>query len=174
MVRCFRKYLLLRLFRGAVLLTAFCVPVFVFGEGIEVGRPAPNFSRPTLAGSPFQFSTVRGKVVLLNFWASWCGPCLVEMPKFAEWQKLYGADGLQIVGVSMDDERGAASEVYRKYKLNYPAVMGDAKLGDLYGGVLGLPVTYLIDRNGVVRYAHNGITDLGALEAEIKEMLGIH
>lgn len=132
---------------------------------------APNFSRQTLNNQNFTLTSLRGKVVLLNFWASWCGPCRIEMPTFAVWQREYGAQGLQIVGVSMDDEERDARDIYGRYKLNYPVVMGDAKLGELYGGVLGLPVTYLIDRHGVIRYRHEGIVDLNAMEGELKTLL---
>jgi thiol-disulfide isomerase/thioredoxin len=113
----------------------------------------------------------RGKVVLLNFWATWCAPCLAEAPRLAEWQRKYGGrHGLQILGVSMDDDAGPVREAYRKYGLNYPVVMGDEKIGELYGGILGLPVTFLIDRNGRIRFKHEGATDLDVLEREIREL----
>ena len=87
----------------------------------------------------------RGRVVLLNFWATWCAPCQIEMPRFSAWQARYGPEGLQVVGVSMDDEEAPVRSLVKKRKVDYPIVMGDEKLGLLYGGILGLPVT-LSDR----------------------------
>lgn len=92
----------------------------------------------------------------MTFWATWCGPCLTEMPSFAAWEASYGGRGLQVIGVSMDDTDAPVRAFLRKQHLNYPVVMGDADLGELYGGVLGLPVTYLIDRSGIIRFQHQG------------------
>jgi thiol-disulfide isomerase/thioredoxin len=114
----------------------------------------------------------RGKVVLLNFWATWCTPCLAEVQHFAQWQRRYGGQrGLQVVGVSMDDEEPPVRAVYQRYGLNYPVVMGDERLGELYGGVLGLPVTLLIDETGKIRFKHVGATDLNIIEREIQGLL---
>ncbi len=136
------------------------------------GRLAPDFSRMSLDHREIVLAAFRGKVVLLNFWATWCEPCLFEVPRFAEWQRKYGGRrGLQIVGVSMDDDEAPVRAAYRKYRLNYPVVMGDEKLGELYGGVLGLPLTFLIDGNGRIRFEHEGATDLDVLEREIRELL---
>jgi len=134
-------------------------------------RVAPDFSRTDLDKREIRLSAYRGKVVLLNFWATWCAPCLAEMPRFAEWQQKYGPRGLQIVGVSMDDAEAPVRATYRKLKLSYPVVMGDEKLGGLYGGILGLPVTFLIDGDGKIRFQHEGETGLDVLEREIRELL---
>ena len=135
-------------------------------------RTAPNFSRADLDHSRVNLGAYRGKVVLLNFWATWCAPCLTEVPRFAEWQRTYGGPrGLQVVGVSMDDDEPPVRTFYQKYGLNYPVVMGDEKLGELYGGVLGLPVTFLIDMNGKIRFKHEGVTDLNIVEREIQKLL---
>jgi peroxiredoxin len=132
---------------------------------------APDFSRPDLDNQVVRLSDYRGKVVLLNFWATWCSPCLGEIPRFAEWQRIYGRRGLQVVGVSMDDEEEPVRAAYRKYGLTYPVVMGDAKLGQLYGGILGLPVTLLIGADGEIRFRHKGASDLDAIEREIRQLL---
>jgi cytochrome c biogenesis protein CcmG/thiol:disulfide interchange protein DsbE len=95
----------------------------------------------------------------------------MEMPSFVQWQKMYGAQGLQVVGVSMDDSPADAENAAGKYGLVYPVLMGDAKLGELYGGVLGLPVTYLVDRQGIVRYRHEGVTSLQTLKREMNALL---
>ena len=136
-----------------------------------LNKPAPAFSLTSLDGQTVDLAALRGHVVLLNFWATWCAPCLVEMPRFAEWQTKYKADGLAVIGVSMDDDSAPAAAVVRKLQLNYPVVMGDEHLGLQYGGVLGLPVTYLIDRQGVVRARFHGGSHVEAIETAIRKLL---
>ena len=121
-----------------------------------VNKAAPTFARATFDNQRVDLSALRGRVVLLNFWATWCAPCQVEIPRFIEWQSKYQGDGLSIVGVSMDDDSGPVKSFVQKRGLNYPVVLGDEKLGLAYGGVLGLPVTYLIDRKGIVRGRYEG------------------
>ena len=138
---------------------------------MNVGDAAPDFSRPDLAGRPLQLADYRGKVVLLNFWASWCAPCLEEMPRFSHWQRQYGARGLQVIGVSMDDDAAAVRQHLARHPVAYPAIIGDAKLGAAFGGVMGLPLTYLIDRQGRIAARYQGESDLAAMEAQIKALL---
>jgi peroxiredoxin len=153
------------------------VALFVIGAALSQAptpaahRVAPDFSRPDLDRREIRLSAYRGKVVLLNFWATWCAPCLAEMPHFAKWQRKYGGRGLQIIGVSMDDDEAPVRTTNRKLRLTYPVVMGDEKLGESYGGVFGLPSTFLIDGSGRIRFQHEGAVDLDSLEREIQEML---
>ena len=133
--------------------------------------PAPTFIRSDLNGNRVNLRAYRGKVILLNFWATWCIPCRQELPRFAEWQKQYGPEGLQVIAVSMDDTPNPVRAVVRKLEPDYPIIMGDAKLGTRYGGVLGLPITFLIDRNGLVSARLKGEADLPALENRIKTLL---
>ena len=93
------------------------------------------------------------------------------MPSFVDWQKKYGPRGLQIIGISLDDDPALVRSLYGKLKLNYPVAMGDVKLGDLYGGVLGLPITFLIDRHGVIRAEFQGETDLKKIEMQMQPLL---
>ena len=93
------------------------------------GRPAPDFTRNTLDGKPLHLSTYRGKLVLLNFWATWCGPCLTEIPRFNTWQTKYAPQGLQVLGVSMDDDGWTSVKPYvAEKKINYRVVVGDDML----------------------------------------------
>src|SRR5438067_4305229 len=107
-----------------------------------LNKPAPGLARTTFDHQNVDLAGLRGRVVLLNFWATWCAPCQIEMPRFVHWQEKYMDDGLSILAVSMDDDSEPVKAFAGKLRLNYPVVMGDEKLGRAYGGVLGLPVTY--------------------------------
>jgi thiol-disulfide isomerase/thioredoxin len=134
-------------------------------------KPAPEFVRMDLQQARVDLAATRGHVVLLTFWATWCAPCQVEMPRFVQWQNRYGAEGLEIIGISMDDDAGPVKALARKRHVNYPVIMGDAELGRLYGGVLGLPVTFLIDRKGAIAARFKGETDLARMEREVRRLL---
>jgi thiol-disulfide isomerase/thioredoxin len=136
-----------------------------------LNKKAPGFALTDLSGQSLTLAQFEGKVVLLNFWATWCAPCQVEMPVFAAWQRKYGPQGLQIIGISMDDEVGPARSLAATLQLNYPVAMGDERLGARYGGVLGLPLTLLIDRNGIVRARFQGETDLQPIERQVAALL---
>ena len=111
---------------------------------------AVRFTRNDLNGDRVSLRRYRGKVILLNFWATWCVPCRLELPRFADWQKQYGPEGLQVIAVSMDDSPRPVRAFVRKLKPNFPIIHGRRKLGTRYGGILGLPVTFLIARDGRV------------------------
>lgn len=136
-----------------------------------VQKPAPTFVRNDLAGQKIALEKYRGKVVLLNFWATWCAGCQVELPKFSAWQKKYGAQGFSVLAVSMDDTVTPVRKTVRRLQLDFPVVMGDAQLGEVYGGLLGLPVTYLIDREGKIIAKFNGDSDLEEMERTIQAAL---
>lgn len=140
--------------------------------GMEAKFPqAPEFSRMSLAGNQINLKDYRGKVVLLDFWATWCGPCRMEIPGFVELQKKYADQGFAVIGVSMDDSPQPVREFYRAFHMNYPVVMGTDKLGELYGGILGLPTSFVIGRDGRIYAKHVGTTDVSVFEDEIKELL---
>jgi peroxiredoxin len=132
---------------------------------------APDFSLQDLDGAPLNLSSYKGKVVLLDFWATWCTPCRDEIPNFVDFQKNYGGQGLQIIGISMDDGPKPVREFYQQFKMNYPVAMGSTQLAQSYGGILGLPVTFLIGRDGRIAAKYVGATDMAALEQQMKSQL---
>jgi peroxiredoxin len=136
-----------------------------------IGKPAPPLARADVSGHRVDLAALRGKVVLLNFWATWCAPCQAEIPAFVAWQSQFASQGLQVVGVSMDDEQAQVLHYLVRHKLNYPVVMGDDKLGEAYGGVDGLPITFLIDRQGKIRAEFKGETDINRILGQLKPLL---
>lgn len=140
-------------------------------SAMKVGDTAPDFVRADLASKRVQLSEHRGKLVLLNFWATWCAPCREEMPLFSKWQRDYGAKGLQVIGLSMDDDVASVKQFLAEYPVSYPIVMGDVELAESFGGVLGLPLSYLIDEQGRVVGRYQGEPDLARMETEIKQRL---
>lgn len=132
---------------------------------------APDFSLPDLTGGQLTLSAYRGKVVLLDFWATWCDPCREEIPHFVDLQKQYGNQGLQVIGVSMDDEPEPVRDFYQRFRMNYPVAMGNAKIGQLYGGILGLPIAFVIARDGRIEAKHIGATSASTFEKEIVSLL---
>lgn len=135
------------------------------------GSLAPDFTLPQLDGRELRLSSYRGKIVLLDFWATWCVPCREEIPSFVELKKKYGKDGLEIVGVSMDDGPEPVRTFYQQFQMNYPVVMGNANLGEQYGGVLGLPIAFVLDREGRIRAKHIGATKPETIEKEAAGLL---
>lgn len=117
---------------------------------LKVADLAPQFVRRDLQGHLFDLKAQRGKIVLIDFWASWCPPCIIAIPHLGKLQKQYGGRGFQVVGVSMDDSADTTKETMQKIPFNYPVVPGDAKFGNLYGGVLGLPLQILIAADGKI------------------------
>ena len=141
------------------------------GKTTGVGDPAPDFSRLDLSGKPQHLGAYRGKTILLNFWATWCTPCVAELPRFSAWQRRYGGEGLQVLGVSMDDDPRALERFLHRLPVAYPVVRGDAALGERFGGVFGLPLSLLIGADGRIVARLEGEVDLAELEHEIRAQL---
>ena len=171
--------------RKSVLLVVVIILVFgVYRVGWRSSRPAktgspssvvhsaaPDFSLQDLNGQPLDLANYRGKVVLLDFWATWCTPCRGEIPHFVEFQDKYRAQGFQVIGISMDDGPKPVREFYQELRMNYPVALGNEKVAEAYGGVLGLPVTFLIGRDGGVATKHVGEVEMPVLQQEIESLL---
>jgi len=135
-------------------------------------KMAPDFTLQSLDGKTVHLSDFRGKAILLNFWATWCEPCKVEMPWIVDLQKKYASQGLQVVGVAMDD---ASPEEITKFTqqmgVNYPVVIGKDEVADSYGGLPFLPTTFYIGRDGKIVDKVLGIKGRGEIEDDIKKAL---
>lgn len=138
----------------------------------QPGQPAPDFTLPDSTGSPIKLSAYKGKVVLLDFWATWCEGCKIEIPWYVEFQNKYRNDGLTAIGVSMDDDGWKSVKPFlEEHKLNYPVVIANQDLANRYGGLPSLPMTLLIDRNGKISESQAGMVDKDAFENKIKALL---
>lgn len=140
------------------------------------GQMAPDFTLQTLDGKTVHLSDFRGKPVMLNFWATWCEPCKIEMPWFVDFQKQYASQGLQIIGVAMDDASVADIEKFAKQmQVDYPILTGKDsqrdKVASLYGGVQFLPETFYIDRDGKIVAKVFGLKGKPEIESTIKQIV---
>jgi thiol-disulfide isomerase/thioredoxin len=139
------------------------------------GSVAPDFTLPVLEGAEgktLQLSSLKGKAVLVNLWATWCEPCKVELPWLVELQKKYGDQGFVILGVAQDDSSDATILAFaHKMKMNYPILKGDNHINDLYPSP-GLPLSIYVDRSGKVVRRVVGLVDESAMEDAIKQSLG--
>jgi peroxiredoxin len=137
-----------------------------FNLDASVGQPAPAFSLKDANGQTVQFADYKGKVVLLDFWATWCGPCKVEIPWFMDFEKEFKDRGFAVLGVSMDEDGWKAIKPYmQNMKMNYRVLLGNDDVSTAYGGLDSLPTTLLIDRQGKIASVHVGIT-MGKKEFE--------
>lgn len=135
-------------------------------------RTAPAFSLNSENGKPVSLADFKGKVVLLNFWATWCHGCKEEIPWYMEFADKYKSKGLAVVGVSMDDEGWkVVTPFIREKKLNYTIVIGNEAMSKAYGGVDSMPVSLLIDREGRIADSHSGVVDRDGWEKEIQTLI---
>jgi thiol-disulfide isomerase/thioredoxin len=133
---------------------------------------APDFTLDSLDGKKVSLSEMRGKAVLLNFWATWCGPCKIETPWLVELQNQYGPQGLQVIGVAMDDSgKDDIAKFAKEMGMNYPVLLGKEAVGDAYGGVPALPESFFIGRDGKIVGKIMGLESRSEIEDSIKKAL---
>jgi peroxiredoxin len=149
-------------------------PFSAEAQSMKNRKPAADFTLRDANGTAVKLSDYRGKVVLLNFWATWCGPCTLEIPWFIEFEQQYKTQGFAVIGVSMDEEGWNAIKPYMAaHKMNYRVLLGDDSVSQLYGGVESLPTTFLIDRKGRVAFPpHIGLAGKNEYLKEIQGLLG--
>ena len=135
-------------------------------------RRSPSFVLRDANGSPVKLSDYKGKVVVLDFWATWCTGCKIEIPWFMEFQDRYRSQGLETIGAAMDDEGWEKVRPYvEEHPFNYPIVAGNAAALAKTFKITGLPLTVLIDRRGRIVDAHAGMVDKDAWEQEVRDVL---
>ena len=133
---------------------------------------APDFTLKNAHGDNVRLGNYRGQVVLLNFWATWCGPCQVEIPWFVEFENKYQTEGFTVLGVSMDAEGwNVVKPFLAAEKVNYPVVLGNEQLNQLYGGIVSLPTTLLLGRDGRIVFIHSGLIGKDEYRKEILQLL---
>jgi cytochrome c biogenesis protein CcmG/thiol:disulfide interchange protein DsbE len=136
----------------------------------ELTGAAPAFTLTDLSGKSVSLADFRGKVVILDFWATWCPPCKKEIPDFVDLQKQYGAQGVQIVGIALD-EPYKVSTFAQQIGINYPILLGNAAITAKYGGIDGIPTTFVIDKNGKIVNRFEGFRPRSVFEDVIKKLL---
>jgi peroxiredoxin len=145
--------------------------------GVCEAKPKPanlNFTLKDANGKSVKLSAFKGKVIILDFWATWCGPCKIEIPGFVELQNKYGQDGLQVIGVSVDDPPEKLKPYIAQFKMNYPVLQGlghDDMLDDAFGPMLGIPTTFIIGRDGNICRKHTGMASKEQFEAAVKALV---
>ena len=164
-----------RAFEGFAIgiLTAVClVPLAcTSARSVQFPKTAPDFALNDSEGVPLRLSDYKGRVVLLNFWATWCHGCVLEIPWFIEFQERYKENGLTVIGVSIDDSWKPVKAFIQEKKVNYPIVIDNAGLRKLYE-LNAMPMTLLIDRSGEIVASYIGVVDKGACESKLRTFLG--
>jgi len=135
-------------------------------------QTAPEWNLKDLDGKEVRLSDFKGKVVILDFWATWCGPCQREIPGFVNLQKDYGNRGLLVIGVSLDEGDVTAVKTFaNRMSMNYPVLLGNNKITSDYGNIEAIPTTFIIDQQGMIAGKHVGYVEKRQCEAEIKRLL---
>jgi thiol-disulfide isomerase/thioredoxin len=137
----------------------------------DSAKPAPDFSLAKFGGGKFSLQEHRGKVVVVNFWATWCGPCVAEMPGFNEVYKEYKSKGLEIVGLAVSDEEKSVETFIQKRAISYPIAMGTPEVGEKFGIGGSIPFTVFIDRKGNLRGRFTGSMSRQDFAAKVKSLL---
>jgi peroxiredoxin len=138
----------------------------------EKRQKAPNFSLQTQNGKVIELSKLKGKVVLMNFWATWCPPCRAEIPDLIEVYNTYKSKGFEIVGIALDEDGWSKVAPYiEEVKINYPVVLGSTKVVQQYGGIEAIPTTFIVDKKGYIVASQVGLLSKELLEQKLKSLL---
>ncbi|HLK47537.1 MAG TPA: TlpA disulfide reductase family protein [Bryobacteraceae bacterium] len=162
---------------SAVLATALLATGFVAGcakkqPSAGARKTAPNFTLKDSEGKEVRLADYRGKVVLLDFWATWCGPCRIEIPWFSDMERQKKDKGFAVLGVSMDDDGWKVVKPFMsEMKMNYRVLLGNDQVAKDYGGLDALPTTFVIDRDGKIAFAHVGLASRKDIDAVIDDAL---
>ncbi|MFN0149824.1 MAG: TlpA family protein disulfide reductase [bacterium] len=133
---------------------------------------APDFTLSGIDGKTYRLKDYLGDVVLLDFWATWCGPCKMEIPHLKELHARYKSKGLTVIGVSLDAQgKQAVAPFVEKHQIPFLSLLGNAEVVKAYGNVRSIPTTFLIDRKGVVQKVYKGYQDIAVFEADLKKLL---
>jgi peroxiredoxin len=164
------------LFAAAVAILASCespIPDNFHLKSASERKATPDFSLKDSTGATVKLSDYKGKVVLLNFWATWCGPCKIEIPWFMDFEKTYKDRAFAVLGVSMDEDGWDAVKPYiEEHKMNYRVVIGNDQVSQLFGSIESLPTTIVIDREGRIASMHIGLVAKSTYQKEIELLLG--
>ncbi|MBI4418883.1 MAG: TlpA family protein disulfide reductase [Ignavibacteriales bacterium] len=146
--------------------------LFLIAESPAQNKKAPDFRLQTADGTTIELSKLKGKVVVLNFWATWCGPCRREIPDFIEVYGEYKSQGLEIIGIALDEEGfSLVTPFVKRFNIPYPVVIGTGKIVNAYGGFNAIPTTFVIDRNGTIVGEHTGLMTKTQLVGKLKGLL---
>ena len=159
-------------------LTIICILLLVVIAGTLsassalLGKTAPDFTLRSNEGDNKKLSELRGKVVLLNFWATWCGPCRQEMPKLSELKELHDEYDFELLGINIDEDKNKALRVAKKLNVNFPILFDETKQVSKEYSIDAMPMTILIDRDGTIRYIHRGYKEnyIGLYQQQIKKL----
>ena len=154
------------------LFTLFIISNSVLASTALVGSTAPDFTLRSNQGDNKKLSELRGRVVLINFWASWCGPCAQELPKLNELVKLHGDEGFELLAINIDEEPEKAIKMMKKLGVDFTVLFDETKKVSKQYKIDAMPMTIILDRNGEVRYIHRGYKEsyLGLYEQQIKQL----
>jgi peroxiredoxin len=138
-----------------------------------IGSKAPEFALQDLSGKTVRLSDYAGKVVIVDFWATWCGPCRAEVPDFVRLQSKYRDKGLVILGLSLDENgEKLVRDFAKEYGVNYPMLLANPETARRYGGIVGIPTTFVLDRKGQIAQKFIGQVEPRAFEATVQPLLG--
>lgn len=143
------------------------VPSSATGE-----KKAPNFELTTPEGKKVKLSDYKGKIVVIDFWATWCPPCRKGIPDLISLKKQYKDQGLEVIGISLDEEKEKVTPFMKQYGINYPVVYGDMNVVQSYGNISSIPTSFVIDKNGNIVASYVGLVDKSEYEKHIKNLLG--